>query len=171
MPTQSKPKTERLPNGLVKDESVKNLAQKYFEKAYRNLELMSIISQLSTNKDAQKVLKLPEGYSNDEWVIITSYYAMYSSALALLAKIGYKSDVHTSTIWAIEKFFVEKKIIGEEYLAMLNKLGSHIGKHDIDALSKGKEDREMAQYNVTTEITHSIAEASIKKCLRFCGQG
>ena len=164
---QSKHKGRILPNGLIKDETVKNLAQKYLEKAYRNLEMMNIISQLSTNKDAQKALKLPEYYSNDEWIIITSYYSMYSSALALLAKIGYKSDVHTSTIWAIKKFFVEKEIIGEEYLAMLNNLKSHIGKHDVDALSKGKENREIAQYNVTKEITHSIAEESIKNAYAF----
>jgi uncharacterized protein (UPF0332 family) len=67
---------------------------------------MKIISELSMNKEVQEALKLPEDYSNDEWIIITSYYSMYTAALALLAKIGYKSDVHTSTIWAIKNFFV-----------------------------------------------------------------
>ena len=96
--------------GLVRDESIINLVEKYLVRTYKNLELMNIISQLSTNKEAQKALKLPEEYSNDEWIIITAYYAMYTSALALLAKIGYKSDNHTATILALEKFFVKKEL-------------------------------------------------------------
>jgi len=167
MPMESKTKKSHLPRGLIKDNSVKLLSPKYLERAYKNLELMSIISQLSTNKEAQKALKLPENYSNDEWIIITAYYSMYVSALALLAKIGYKSDVHTSTIWAIEKFFVEKKIIEQEYLLMLNHAQSQISKQDVTNLSKGKEDREKAQYNVTEATTHAIAETSMKNAYNF----
>ena len=164
---ENKAKKSDLPNGLTKEDAVKNLAQKYIERAYKNLELMKIISELSTNKEAQKSLNLSETYSNDEWIIITSYYAMYTASLALLAKIGYKSDVHTSTIWAIEKFFVEKKIIGPEYLAFLNNAKDQVSKHDLDALSQGKENRETAQYNVTNNITHLIAEASMKNAYAF----
>jgi uncharacterized protein (UPF0332 family) len=42
-----------------------------------------------------------------------------------------------------------------------------VSKHDVDVLSKGKEDRETAQYNVTKGITHSIAEASMKNAHAF----
>jgi len=117
---ENKAKKINLPKGLTKDSTIGILTKKYLDRAYKNLELMNIVSELSTNKEAQKALKLSEDYSNDEWVIITSYYSMYSAALALLAKIGYKSNIHTPTIWAIEKFFVEKKLIGSEYLAFLN---------------------------------------------------
>lgn len=167
MPMENKIKKSNLPNGLIKDESVKSIASNYLEKATKNLDLMNIISQLSTNKEAQKALKLPEDYSNDEWIIITAYYAMYASALALISKIGYKSDVHTSTIWAINKFFVEKDIIGQEYLAMLSHVQNQIDGKDVKALSKGKEDREIAQYNVTQATTHAIAEASMKNAHAF----
>lgn len=167
MPIQVKQKRSQLPSGLVKDNEAKELAQKYLERAAKNLELMGIISEISKNKEAQKVLGLPENYTNDEWIIITSYYSMYTSALALLAKIGYTSNVHTSTIWAIEKFFVEKKIIEPEFLAFLNHAKEQVSKQDIESLSKGKEDRETAQYNVTKGITHSIAEASMKNAYAF----
>ena len=167
MPIQIKQKEERLPSGLAKDKDVKSLTQKYLERATKNLELMNIISELSKNKEAQKSLGLSENYSNDEWVLITSYYSMYTAALALLAKIGYKSDVHTSTIWAIEKFFIEKKIIEPEYLALLNHAKEQISKNDLDSLSQGKRDRETAQYNVTKGVTHSIAEASMKNAHAF----
>ncbi len=167
MHMQPKSKENGLPKGLTKDDTVKVLFSKYLEKALRNLDLMQIISQLSTNKEAQKALQLPEDYSNDEWIIIISYYAMYASALALLAKIGYKSDVHTSTIWAIEKFFVEKKIIDSQYLSMLSHAKNQISKQDVGALSEGKENRELAQYNVTVETTHLLAETSKKNAYAF----
>jgi uncharacterized protein (UPF0332 family) len=167
MPMKNKTKKSIMPNGLVKDNSIKLLSSKYLERAFKNLELMNLISQLNKNKEAQKALKLPENYSNNEWITITAYYAMYVSALALLAKIGYKSDVHTSTIWAIENFFVEKKIIEPEYLLMLNHMQSQISKQDVNNFSKGKEDREKAQYNVTEATAQDIAEASMKNAYNF----
>jgi uncharacterized protein (UPF0332 family) len=167
MPTQTKQKENRLPSGLSKDKDVRLLAPKYLERATKNLELMNIISELSNNKEAQNALGLSNDYSNDEWIIITSYYAMYTSALALLAKIGYKSNVHTSTIWAIEKFFIERKILEPEYLSLLNHAKEQVSKNDVESLSKGKDNRETAQYNVTKGITHSIAEASMKNAYDF----
>lgn len=165
MPMQYK--KDKLPNGLSKDATAINLTSRYLERAEKNLEFMSIISELSKNKEIQKILKLPENYSNDEWIIIISYYAMYHSALALLAKIGYKSDTHTATIFALEKFFVEKELIGQEYLAMFKHTKDQLNKQDIDNLSKGKENREIAQYNVTESINRTIAEASMKNAYEF----
>ena len=66
------PKKDKLPKGLSKDLTVISLVSKYLERAEKNLELMSIISELSKNREAQKALKLPENYSNDEWIVITS---------------------------------------------------------------------------------------------------
>ena len=165
MPMQ--PKKDKLLRGLIKDLTVINLVSKHLETADKNLELMSIISDLSKNKEAQKALKLPENYSNNEWVIVISYFAMYRSALALLAKIGYKSDNHTATILALERFFVKKDLIGQEYLAMFQHAKDQINKQDIDNLSKGKENREIAQYNVTKTITRAIAEANMKNAYEF----
>src|SRR3989338_4651200 len=161
------PKKDKLPRGLSKDLTVTNLVSRHLEMADKNLELMSIISDLSKNKEAQKALKLPDNYSNNEWVIVTSYFAMYHSALALLAKIGYKSNTHTATITALEKFFVEKELIGQEYLVMFKHAKDQINKQDIDNLSKGKENREIAQYKVTEAINRAIAEASMKNAYEF----
>ncbi len=165
MPMQ--PKKDKLPKGLSKDATVINLVSRYLERAEKNLELMSIISELSKNKEAQKALKLSENYSNDEWIVITSYYAMYSSALALLAKIGYKSDTHTATIFGLDKFFLKKELIEPMYLAMFKHAKDQISEHDVDNLSRGKENREKAQYKVTEATTRAIAEASMKNAYEF----
>ena len=165
MPMQ--PKKDKLPKGLSKDATVINLVSRYLERAKKNLELMSIISELSKNREAQKALKLSENYSNDEWIVITSYYAMYSSALALLAKIGYKSDTHTATIFGLDKFFLKKELIEPMYLAMFKHAKDQISEHDVDNLSRGKENREKAQYKVTEATTRAIAEASMKNAYEF----
>ena len=160
-------KKSNLPRGLMKDESIKSLALRYLERASKNLELMNILSQLRMNKEAQAALKLPENYSNDEWITITAYYAMYASALALLAKVGYKSDNHTATIIALERFFVKKQIISPEYLAIFKHAHNQINSQDVTELAKGKDNREIAQYSVTEATTHAIAEASMKNAYNF----
>ena len=167
MPTQTKVKKIKLPYGLYEDAEAKNLVSKYIERADKNLELMNIVSELSTNKAAQKALSLPDNYVNDEWVIITAYYSMYTGALALIAKLGYKSTMHAATITALDKFFVKKELIEPHYLAMFKHAHTKISEKDVDTLSQEKENRETAQYEVTKAVTHSIAEASKKNALDF----
>ena len=48
---------------------------------------MSLLSDINTNKKARDLLKIPSDYNSDEWVVIAGYYAMYASALSLIAKI------------------------------------------------------------------------------------
>lgn len=167
MSTQPKEKKSKLPTGLFEDVEVKSLVSKYMERADKNLEFMNIISELSKNKEAQKALVLPDNYVNDEWIIITAYYSMYTVALALLAKIGYRSTTHTATILALEKFFVKKEVIEPQYLDMFKHALMLINEKDVNDLSKGKENRETAQYKVTEAVTHSIAEASMKNAIAF----
>ena len=162
-----KEKKSKLPNGIFEDAEAKEFVSKYIVRADKNLELMNIVSELSTNKEAQEALALPEEYVNDEWVIITAYYSMYLVALALLAKLGYRSKTHTATILALETFFVKKELINQKYLFMFKHAHNQIDQQDITDLSKGKEDRKTAQYEVTKSVSHSIAEASMKNAVSF----
>lgn len=104
---------------ISKDDSVRNLSKKYLQKARTNLITMSLLSELNTNKKAKDLLNIPLDYNSDEWVVITGYYAMYSSALALISKIGYKSKNHAATIFLLEEFFIKKKLMSKEDLILL----------------------------------------------------
>ncbi len=42
---------------------------------------------------------------HEDWVVVTAYYAMYQSALALLARIGLESKDHAITVAILEYFF------------------------------------------------------------------
>jgi uncharacterized protein (UPF0332 family) len=145
---------------ISKDDSIRNLSKKYLQKARNNLVTMSLLSEINTSKKARDLLKIPSDYSTDEWVVITGYYAMYSSALALISKIGYKSKNHTATIILLEEFFIKKKLISTEDLILLK--NAIIQKSEIEKLSEARHKREIAQYSVTKQTTKEIAE-NIKK--------
>ena len=145
---------------ISKDDSVRNLSRKYLQKARNNLITMSLLSEVNANKKVRDLLKIPQDYSSDEWVVITGYYAMYSSALALISKIGYKSKNHTATILLLEEFFIKKKLISKEDLTILK--NAIFQKSEIERLSEARHKREIAQYSVTKQTTKEIAE-NIKK--------
>src|SRR3989338_7017557 len=89
-------------------------------------------------------------------VVITGYYAMYSAALALIAKIGYKSRNHSATIILLEEFFIKNKLMSAEDLNLLK--NAIIQKAEIEQLSDARHKREIAQYSVTKQTTKEIAE-------------
>ena len=121
---------------------------------------MSILSELNDNKKARDLLKTPKDYDSNEWVVITGYYAMYTAALSLLAKISYRSKNHAATISVLEEFFVKKEILDEDILVLLK--NAMFQKEEIEKLSDAKHKREIAQYSVTKQTTKNISE-KIKK--------
>jgi len=150
---------------LVKDAGIIRLNKNYLLKAKNNLATANILFSLQSNQKVREILSIPMNYSSDDWVIITSYYAMYAGALSLLAKIGYKSSNHSATILALEKFYVEKQLIEREFLSMLNY--AKITKEEIQELTAAKDNREIAQYSVTKATTSSLAEISRNNAFKF----
>ena len=145
---------------LIEDESVKKLADKYLDKAKDNLTTLKILSEIQNDKEFRKKYNIPSDYLTYEWVVITGYYAMYTAAISLLAKIGYRSKNHTATLSVLEEFFVKKKILDQDILISLKSAMFH--KEEIEKLSDARHKREIAQYSITKQTTKSIAE-KIKK--------
>ncbi len=85
---------------------------------------------------------------------------MYTAALALLAKIGYRSKNHAATIVILEEFFVKKKVIDFDIVKILKNAIFH--KDEIEKLSEARHKREIAQYSITKQTTKTIAD-SIKQ--------
>lgn len=150
---------------LVKDLTIKQLSEKYLLKAKSNLITTSILFNANMSEQVRKIIDIPDNYNSDEWVVVSSYYAMYAAALALLAKIGYKSSSHAATILALEKFFVKKELIGQEYLSMLKH--AQITQKEVQELASAKDNREIAQYSVTKATAHALAETSRKNAYAF----
>lgn len=141
---------------VAKDNSVKALSKKYLQKAKNNLVTMRLLSEVNDNKKARDLLNVPGDYDADEWIVVTGYYAMYSGALALLAKIGFRSKNHTATLQILEEYFVKKKILDQESLLLLK--NAVFQKEELEKISEARHKREIAQYSVTKQTTKGIAE-------------
>src|SRR3989338_9942434 len=83
---------------LVKKPEYAKMEKPFLAKARKNYTLANLIFRISEQNDFKKALALPESFETYEWVIIVSYYSMYTSALAALAKLGFKSKSHAATI-------------------------------------------------------------------------
>jgi uncharacterized protein (UPF0332 family) len=150
---------------ISRDDSVKSLSQRYLQKARNNLITMSLLSDLNNNKIVKDLLKIPSDYNADEWVVVAGYYAMYSSALALIAKIGYKSKNHSATIKLLEEFFIKKRLMSKEDINILK--NAILKKEEIEKLSDARHKREIAQYSVTKQTTREIAEGIKRDAYNF----
>ena len=103
--------------------------QGHLQKAKRNLRFArSIIDDL---KDFY------------EWSLVTYYYAVYQSALALCATKGYKTKSHQATLCILIKFFYPKHISQEDLKKVLKTM---VAEDDIKEFVELKGYREDATY-------------------------
>lgn len=138
---------------LVKDPAMKNLTEPYLKKSRSNIVTMQILSEAEKHKT---LLAIPKDHSNDEWVVVVAYYAMYMAALSLIAKVGYRSKSHTATAVALEEFFVKKELLEKAHLENFESI--RMRKEEIETLRDVRDRREIAQYSVTKRTTREIAE-------------
>ena len=118
---------------LVEEKAAKNLVIAHIEKAKHNLRASDL---LLANKD----------YS--DWVVISLYYALYHSCLALLAKKGYFSKNHTATLLFIMENYSN---ISKEEIEMIDE--TLLTKSDAEFYTSLKQERHDASY-----VTNAIFE-------------
>lgn len=149
---------------IAKDKTVISLSGKYLKKAKNNLITMRILSEIDSKK-ARESLSIPPDYNAHEWIAVTGYYAMYTAALALLAKIGFRSKNHTATLVVLEEYFVKKKYLDDKDLALIR--SAHLQKEEVEKISEARHKREIAQYSVTKQTTKEIAESIQQDAYNF----
>ncbi len=132
-------KRAREERGLRVSKPNNHLSDGHLKKADHNLIVMTDLNRLG----------------HEDWVVISAYYAMYQSALALLAKIGLESKDHATTAAVLEYFFGKR--ISKDWIAKFNDLKESkdkieaitIGEKYIDYLWRIKRDRETVQYGIS----------------------
>ena len=156
---------------LLKNEEYKKLEKPYFIKARKNFTIANLMNNISDKEDLRKMLNLTSDFEMYDWVIIVSYYAMYTSALSALAKPGFRSKSHAATIAVLESNFVNQQ----------NKNGKNLEDKDIHKLTKAyalseqliiklmktKTKRETAQYDATPSITKEMAKTALNDADEF----
>jgi uncharacterized protein (UPF0332 family) len=91
---------------------------------------------------------------HEDWVVIAAYYAMYQSALSLLARIGLASKDHSTTAAVLEHFFGGQ--VNRQLIQKFNRLEERkeklealtIQERYIDYLWEVRRARETVQYGV-----------------------
>lgn len=115
------------------------LSDGHIKKADHNLIVMTDLSKLG----------------HEDWVVISAYYAMYQSAMALLIKIGLESKDHATTAAVLEYFFDGQ--INKDLIVKFNELKERKDKLEaitikekyINYLWKIKRARETVQYGIS----------------------
>ena len=155
---------------LIKNEEYKKLEKPYLMKARKNLTIASLLLKISEEEEIKKMLSLTSYFEMYDWVIIISYYAMYTSALSALAKLGFKSKSHATTITVLEYNYVNKskgeRVLETKNIHNLTKAYT-LSEQLIIKLMETKTKRETAQYDATSNITKEMAKTALDDADKF----
>ena len=158
---------------LFKDEGHKKLEKPFLTKSRKNFSVANLLFKISEQEDIRKLLNLASDFEMYDWAIIVSYYAMYTSALAALSKLGFKSKSHVATIAVLEHYYVSEEndksngnALGQKEIHKLAKAYA-ISEQLITKLIQTKTKRETAQYDATPAITREMAKTSLDDADKF----
>lgn len=158
---------------LINNEEHKKLKKPFMTKSRKNFSVANLLFKISEQEDIKKLLNIASDFEMHDWVIIVSYYSMYTSALAALAKLGFKSKSHAATISILEHYYTSEqkdksnnKILEQKDIHKLVKAYA-ISEHLITKLIQTKTRRETAQYDATPSITREMAKSSLNDANKF----
>ena len=152
---------------IFKSDEHKRLEKPFLAKARKNFTVGNLLFSISEHEDIKKMINLASDFEAYDWVIIVSYYAMYTSALAALAKLGFKSKSHAATITVLEHHYVnESKSLESKDLHKLVKAYA-ISEQLITKLIQTKTKRVTAQYDATPVISKEMAKTALNDADEF----
>ena len=131
---------------IRKIEENKDLVKSHIRKARHNLEFFKL------NKERGEF---------GDWLIVTLYYALYHSALALIVNKNYSSKNHFATILIL----IKEYSITKDEVILLNELS--INKNDAELYTNLKKDRHDASYMTKVKFDRETIEDYENKVLDF----
>lgn len=152
---------------LLKSQEYTKLEKPFLRKARKSFTVANLMFRISEHEDLKKILTLASEFETYDWVIIVSYYSMYVSALAALAKLGFKSKSHAATIVVLGYYYVHKqKNLEAKHIQQLTK--AYVLSEDlINKLIQTKTQRETAQYDATPAISRENAISALADAEEF----
>lgn len=124
----------------------KELVMSHIKKARHNLEFYKL------NKNNAKF---------NDWLIVTLYYALYHSALALITNKNYSSKNHYATILIL----IKEYSITEDEANLINELS--INKEDAELYTTLKDDRHDASYATSIKFDKEKVKDYENKVIGF----
>lgn len=152
---------------LIKSEEYTKLEKPFLKKARKNFTIANMLMRISDKEELKKLLTLTSDFEMYDWVIVVAYYSMYVSALAALAKLGFKSKSHAATLRVLEYNYVhQQKGLEIKHLEKLSKAYA-ISEELINKLIQTKTRRETAQYDATPSISRENALSALADAEEF----
>ncbi len=152
---------------LLKKEEYTKPEKPFLKKARKNFTVANLMFKISEQEDLKKVLALASDFNSYDWVIIISYYSMYVSSLAALARLGFKSKSHAATIAVLEYHYVhQQKNLEDKHIQQLTK-AYVLSEELINKLIQTKTRRETAQYDATPAISKENAVSALEDAEAF----
>ena len=151
---------------LLKKQEYAKLEKPFLAKARKNFTVANLLFKITEQEELRKSLNLASDFDMYDWVIIASYYAMYTSALAALAKLGFRSKSHAATTAALEYHYVHKKKMEGKHVDKLSRAYA-LSEKLITKLIETKTRRETAQYDATPSISRENAKSALENADEF----
>ncbi|MBI4182231.1 MAG: HEPN domain-containing protein [Candidatus Aenigmarchaeota archaeon] len=145
---------------LLKSQEYSNLERPYLKKSRKNFTVANVLFRISENDDFRKVLSLASDFHMYDWVIVVSYYSMYTSSLAAISRLCFTSKSHAATIALLERFYVEENRMPQQHLHNLTRARA-LSEDLITKLIRTKTKREAAQYDATPAISRENALSAL----------
>jgi len=174
-------------DGLLKinDKGAARFVDFFMANAESSLRTASILQQISDEDTLKEKLKVESDFESYLWVIISSYYAMFYAATAILAKQGIKASgqiVHKVTADALIHFFwsnaklaklleqyeetqtVGLELIGrEELMKKMQKKADEL----IVSYESERKKRSKFQYDIGIQAKKGYAQTSLERARTF----
>lgn len=174
-------------DGLLKlnDKDASKFVNFFMANAESSLRTASILQEISDENALKETLKVSMDFESYLWVIVTSYYAMFYAATAILAKQGIRTTgqiVHKVTADALIHFFgsneklaklleqyeeaqaVGLEIVGrEELMKRMQKKADEL----IIAYEGERKKRSKFQYDIGVQAKKGYAQTSFERAKDF----
>jgi len=136
------------------------MTKKQIKKIENNWELVN--SHLKKARHNLEFYKLNKEYHKfNDWLIVTLYYSLYHSALALITNKNYSSKNHYATILLL----IKEYSITKDEAKLLNELS--ISREDAELYTNLKEDRHDASYATNIRFSQETIKNYENQVLDF----
>ena len=174
-------------DGLLKvnDKDAPRFVGFFLANAESSLRTASVLQQISDDESLKETLQVGSSFESYLWVIVSSYYAMFYAATAILAKQGVKASgqiVHKVTADALIHFFASNEKLAkllEQYEEAQTVGLELIGREELMKKMQKKADeliisyegerkkRSKFQYDIGVQAKRGYAQTSLERARTF----
>lgn len=153
-------------SGVLSERSLVNIKdgnvwkERYLRKADHNLDFAVFVTDLHKDLIKERFL----GRTFYDWVTTAYYYAIYHSALALPADIGFKSRSHLATLCGIINYYYHQtKSLEREHVEILGR----VERENIEQFLESQDLRQRASYGVSLNFEERLAKIARDDAVEF----